>query len=111
VISLPIRDNATPLVILSTPTISGIIDCLTIISKDLDNPTRDETSRIGIIDKYPITANSSTEEDNTKKDVLEKYKVFLLPNRSTKTPKKGAAKVPVNLKAPYKPSKVGDPVS
>tara|TARA_Y100000814_G_scaffold251105_1_gene197922 strand:+ start:631 stop:840 length:210 start_codon:yes stop_codon:yes gene_type:complete len=68
-------------------------------------------SRIGIIDRYPIMENNSIEEDNTTKEIREKNKVFLLPNRSTKTPKKGATNVPVNLKAPYNPSKVGDPVS
>ena len=41
----------------------------------------------------------------------EKNNIFLLPNRSTKTPKKGATSVPVNLNAPYNPSKLGDPVS
>jgi|TARA_B100001964_G_C13788179_1_gene403293 hypothetical protein len=81
------------------------------MSKDLDRPTKDEIIRIGTIDRVPMIEISSIEEDNTTKEIREKNNIFLLPNRSTKTPKKGAASVPVNLNAPYNPSRVGDPVS
>jgi len=60
--------------------------------------------------KLSVAAAINIDSEKIKKANLDDTNIFFHPIRSTKTPKKGAPKVPENLKAPNKPSIKGESV-
>ena len=75
-----------------------------------ENPTQAASNRTAKMFNMLINDKTKIVEESTTNDALLTRKISLRPNLSTTTPKNGAARVPVNLKAANIPNIKGDSV-